>query len=348
LQQNLNAKKGIAVNQQQSRRANRVSGVVAVLLGVCAFVVPFDTFYAADPSKIVLQEAPLGCFKDQGDPQSVAGRDLNGSMSNSGAMTNAMCRTQCGAQGFRFAGTQYSSFCFCGNDYGKSGPSNACNARCTGNFNEICGGPWANTVYPAFQAVRTLDKSQFGDRGSARFAGAVPPPGGGSTQPPQPPANGGQCVISISGTNYSHQEVQRWEVTGPPATRPGVAGSVIPLRWTATGTTGGVAIAASADNALWVRTRNSDMRLLVSRLSAQVCAAGALKTSPTAGNWCEFGGLYPAPDLPAGSVRYDGVQQFVISTPVPGGSNALYVATWGYQKPASATGTATCEWHVVF
>jgi hypothetical protein len=91
--------------------------------------------------------AYLGCFKDQGNPSSTAGRDLNGLMRTDSAMTTEKCQQICQASGYRYAGTQYSSQCFCGNSYGRSGTANNCNMRCNGNAGQICGGTWANSVY---------------------------------------------------------------------------------------------------------------------------------------------------------------------------------------------------------
>ncbi len=89
----------------------------------------------------------LGCYKDQGDPTGTRGRDLNGFVFNDRNMTTGRCVSECRARGFAYAGTQYGSWCFCGNSYGKSGHANNCNMACSGNSGEICGGPWANSIY---------------------------------------------------------------------------------------------------------------------------------------------------------------------------------------------------------
>ena len=88
----------------------------------------------------------LGCFRDQGDPNGTGGRDLNGHAFNGPNMTGAVCRAECARRGFAYAGTQYSTWCFCGNQYGKSGEASNCNMPCAGNAQEICGGAWANSV----------------------------------------------------------------------------------------------------------------------------------------------------------------------------------------------------------
>lgn len=83
----------------------------------------------------------LGCFKDQGK------RDLDGYTFYDGKMTTQLCVSTCRDKGFSHAGTQYAGHCFCGNKYGAAGPATNCDAKCTGNRDEICGGTWANSIY---------------------------------------------------------------------------------------------------------------------------------------------------------------------------------------------------------
>ena len=85
----------------------------------------------------------LGCFKDQEN------RDIGADRSDSSQMTTESCRAYCQGKGYTYAATQYASVCFCGNSYGKYGPAGNCDAKCTGNPGEICGGSWANSVYLA-------------------------------------------------------------------------------------------------------------------------------------------------------------------------------------------------------
>jgi len=89
----------------------------------------------------------LGCFKDQGDPGGTSGRDLSGAVWQDGKMTIESCQAYCGQRNFAYAGVQYSTWCFCGNSYGKYGQANNCDMKCGGNPNEICGGSWANSIY---------------------------------------------------------------------------------------------------------------------------------------------------------------------------------------------------------
>ena len=82
----------------------------------------------------------LGCFKDN------QGRDLDG-FSFVGIMNAKICSETCRSKGFKYAGTQYSEQCFCGNSYGKYGKADNCDMPCKGHEGEICGGTWANTIY---------------------------------------------------------------------------------------------------------------------------------------------------------------------------------------------------------
>ena len=89
----------------------------------------------------------IGCFRDQGASIGTNGRDLNGFYTHSSSMTAAACINECRQRGFAYAGTQHGDQCFCGNNYGRSGPANNCDMRCSGSPAEICGGSWANSVY---------------------------------------------------------------------------------------------------------------------------------------------------------------------------------------------------------
>ncbi|CAH1274226.1 WSCD2 [Branchiostoma lanceolatum] len=66
--------------------------------------------------------------------------------------TTARCVDRCRSKGFAYAGTQYSSECFCGTEQnfqsiGAPRPTSECNAPCRGNPREKCGGTWRMSVY---------------------------------------------------------------------------------------------------------------------------------------------------------------------------------------------------------
>ena len=85
----------------------------------------------------------LGCFYDYKGGV----RDLSGFSVSNGNMTTEQCVSTCKNKGFSYAGTQYSSQCYCGNSYGKFGNINNCNMKCAGNKDQICGGSHANSIY---------------------------------------------------------------------------------------------------------------------------------------------------------------------------------------------------------
>lgn len=103
------------------------------------------------PPKKMLPMTPtyefMGCYTDAGDPVGLNGRDLSGHVVNEPTMTVERCTSVCAEKKFAYAGVQYGSWCFCGNNYGRRGQSKACNMPCGGNAKQICGGNWANSVY---------------------------------------------------------------------------------------------------------------------------------------------------------------------------------------------------------
>ena len=94
----------------------------------------------------------LGCYADRQD------RDLPGASFQAADMTAAGCQAYCVGKGFRYAGTQFSYQCFCGNSFGKYGPlpESRCDMGCSGKPGEKCGGFWANSVYSL--TVQALDR----------------------------------------------------------------------------------------------------------------------------------------------------------------------------------------------
>jgi len=135
----------------------------------------------------------LGCYKDQGDPGGTTGRDMPGAIYSDPGMTTSMCVERCRSGGFAYAGTQYSSYCFCGNSYGGSGRAGNCNMPCAGNREETCGGAWANSIYqtgvaPAPQppAPASTAKQQAGPGDRIAAAPQPAPPLGPTLQPEAP------------------------------------------------------------------------------------------------------------------------------------------------------------------
>ncbi|CAM9959471.1 unnamed protein product [Pylaiella littoralis] len=66
-----------------------------------------------------------------------------------GGMTNEVCIAYCADQGYGYAGTQYSSECFCGDSFDAHGSieETECSYPCQADSTESCGGKWALSVY---------------------------------------------------------------------------------------------------------------------------------------------------------------------------------------------------------
>ncbi|CAM9959403.1 unnamed protein product [Pylaiella littoralis] len=66
-----------------------------------------------------------------------------------GDMTNEVCIAYCADQGYGYAGTQYSSECFCGDSFDAHGSieETECSYPCQADSTESCGGKWALSVY---------------------------------------------------------------------------------------------------------------------------------------------------------------------------------------------------------
>ncbi|KAF5341506.1 hypothetical protein D9757_014259 [Collybiopsis confluens] len=78
-------------------------------------------------------------------------RALTGSSYSDKAMTPAKCLTFC--RGYKYAGTEYGTQCFCGNSLQNNGAtglikgSGYCNYRCAGDSSQSCGGSYFLSVY---------------------------------------------------------------------------------------------------------------------------------------------------------------------------------------------------------
>ncbi|WWD22596.1 hypothetical protein CI109_107089 [Kwoniella shandongensis] len=90
-------------------------------------------------------------FASEGCIIEVAGRALTGASTAASDMTIESCTTFCAAGGFKYAGVEYSTECFCGNSLVNGAAvdlvSTQCNMPCGGNSKAICGGPNAITLY---------------------------------------------------------------------------------------------------------------------------------------------------------------------------------------------------------
>ncbi|KAK3105994.1 hypothetical protein FSP39_010464, partial [Pinctada imbricata] len=87
--------------------------------------------------------AYIGCFVDASD------RLLPSAFTDSKQMTVEYCTNYCNGRGFKYAGVQFYSQCFCGDNYLKhiQTANSACNTPCRGNPAQKCGGTWRISVY---------------------------------------------------------------------------------------------------------------------------------------------------------------------------------------------------------
>ncbi len=90
----------------------------------------------------------IGCFIDSSE------RDLTYFVGEFSVNGQIICIQACHSAGYQYAGTQASGQCWCGNSYGSYGVDpNGCIMSCQGNPEEMCGGPWRNSVYRTLPAT---------------------------------------------------------------------------------------------------------------------------------------------------------------------------------------------------
>ncbi|KAI9669949.1 MAG: hypothetical protein M1831_006985 [Alyxoria varia] len=90
----------------------------------------------------------LGCAKDSYNSRTLTGADNN----KQGAQTVESCVAFCKGKGFKYAGLEYKSECYCGNAVAKDrapkeGVLGSCTQKCDGDEKQICGGSGALSLY---------------------------------------------------------------------------------------------------------------------------------------------------------------------------------------------------------
>ncbi|XP_055373192.1 xylosyltransferase oxt isoform X2 [Condylostylus longicornis] len=102
----------------------------------------------------------LGCYKDEKEYRLLSGYYTNFKQSNS----PNKCIQMCLQSGFQYAGVQYGTECFCGNE---PPPPSArisdpnCNMKCTGNAKEACGGYFTINIFETGIAKFTAQNAKI-------------------------------------------------------------------------------------------------------------------------------------------------------------------------------------------
>ncbi|QUC17769.1 uncharacterized protein UV8b_02010 [Ustilaginoidea virens] len=124
-------------------------GFVTLLsLGHAAFLEKRDLFLPSD-GELGNGWAYQGCYVD-------VGRTINQADTADAQMTNQKCTQFCFAKGLPYAGTEYSSQCFCGSQLATGGVEAAaadCSMACGGNGTQPCGGPNRLTLWKSSQVT---------------------------------------------------------------------------------------------------------------------------------------------------------------------------------------------------
>ncbi|XP_071799987.1 uncharacterized protein [Asterias amurensis] len=100
----------------------------------------------------------LGCFIDVNYilPWS-GGRSLRGYSTTSGSLSVELCFVYCSSRGYKYAGVESATECYCGNneDYGRNGRvvDSECSYTCAGTRYQFCGGFWRISIYQISEGV---------------------------------------------------------------------------------------------------------------------------------------------------------------------------------------------------
>ena len=118
------------------------------------------------------------------EPQN--GRALTGAATSANDMTPAKCSTFCGDRGFKYAGVEYGSECYCGNSGDLlNTASTQCNMACSGDINTLCGGSGALNVFTNPSIVPSV-----GNTNTPVSSGALPTGWSAAST---------QCIEEVSG-----------------------------------------------------------------------------------------------------------------------------------------------------
>ncbi|KXX81167.1 WSC domain-containing protein 1 [Madurella mycetomatis] len=110
----------------------------------------------------------VGCAPEERWANDGPFRTLSGAMTGSDAMTNEACMAFCEAEGFAYAGTEWSRECWCDDSYAATRQPDTtlaslatCNYRCTGDAGQFCGGDAWLSLYEKCDAEEACENAVF-------------------------------------------------------------------------------------------------------------------------------------------------------------------------------------------
>ncbi|GAB0096267.1 Xylosyltransferase oxt [Sergentomyia squamirostris] len=133
-----------AINRARSQQCKQHIANVSCAIQSGHFYTPW--LPSSCPRGHHIPNRALGCYRDEKKYRILSGYYVNFKSSNS----PHHCIKTCLQSGFVYAGVQYSTECFCGNDEPSAAaklPDPSCNMKCPGDAKEACGGYFAVNIY---------------------------------------------------------------------------------------------------------------------------------------------------------------------------------------------------------
>lgn len=110
----------------------------------------------------------LGCAPEERWANDGPFRTLSGAMMGADNLTNEQCVSFCQAQGFAYAGSEWSRECWCGNSFATTrtplttlASLSSCNFRCAGDNAQFCGGDAWLSLYEKCPAEGPCENVEF-------------------------------------------------------------------------------------------------------------------------------------------------------------------------------------------
>ncbi|KAF4122246.1 hypothetical protein GMORB2_7238 [Geosmithia morbida] len=110
----------------------------------------------------------IGCAPEERRVEDGLGRTLTDAVLYNDTMTNEICVKYCASQSLKYAGTEYSRECWCGNSYPPTREPettveslSSCNFQCGGDASEICGGDSWLSLYESCGDASSCTNAKF-------------------------------------------------------------------------------------------------------------------------------------------------------------------------------------------